>query len=66
MNDVQIIARGGKSSYKKDYTISIIRVLSMVSIVLCHFFQYYDIEIAWQFKESNQKTVSIIINLLHV
>lgn len=38
-----------KSIYQKDYTISAIRFLAMISIVLCHFLQAYGNELAWWF-----------------
>ncbi len=34
---------------KKDYSISIIRLISLISIVVCHIFQYYNISLAWNF-----------------
>ena len=49
MNNIQIFAGGGTPSCSKDYAISIIRVISIFLIVLCHFFQYYGIEFAWWF-----------------
>ena len=33
--------------YERDYSISIIRFISMIFIILCHFFQYYNNGIAW-------------------
>lgn len=38
-----------RKDVKKDYAISILRLVSTVCIVLCHFFQYYDIDLAWRF-----------------
>ena len=32
-----------------DYSISMIRAMSMVAIITCHFMQYLDIELAWWF-----------------
>lgn len=34
---------------ERDNAISAIRLISMIFIVLCHFFQYYDNELAWWF-----------------
>lgn len=34
---------------QKEYNISLLRFMAMVFIVLCHFFQYYDLELAWWF-----------------
>ncbi len=34
---------------KRDYTISFVRMLAMISIVTCHVMQYYDMELAWWF-----------------
>ena len=31
----------------KDYSISFVRCISMIFIILCHVFQYFDKEIAW-------------------
>lgn len=33
----------------KDYSISLIRFLATVSIIVCHLFQFYDHELAWWF-----------------
>ena len=34
---------------RKNYSISLLRLIAMLFIVLCHFFQYYDVELAWWF-----------------
>ena len=34
---------------QKNYSISLLRLIAMLFIVLCHFFQYYDVELAWWF-----------------
>ena len=34
---------------ERDNAISAIRLIAMIFIVLCHFFQYYDNELAWWF-----------------
>ena len=34
---------------QKNYSISLLRLIAMSFIVLCHFFQYYDMEPAWWF-----------------
>jgi peptidoglycan/LPS O-acetylase OafA/YrhL len=34
---------------QKNYNISLLRFMAMLFIVLCHFFQYYDVELAWWF-----------------
>lgn len=34
---------------QKNYCISFLRLTAMMFIVLCHFFQYYDVELAWWF-----------------
>lgn len=33
----------------KNYSISLIRLMSMTFIIICHFMQYYDCELAWWF-----------------
>ena len=34
---------------QKDYSISLIRLISIIFIILCHFFQYFDHFLAWHF-----------------
>ena len=34
---------------KRDYAISYIRFIAMVMIIVCHFFQYYENELAYWF-----------------
>ena len=34
---------------QKNYSISLLRLIATSFIVLCHFFQYYDVELAWWF-----------------
>ena len=34
---------------QKNYSISLLRLIAMLFIVLCHFFQYYGVEWAWWF-----------------
>ncbi len=34
---------------QKNYSISLLRLIAMLFIVLCHFFQYYNVELAWWF-----------------
>ena len=34
---------------QKNYGISLLRFIAMIFIVLCHFFQYYGVELAWWF-----------------
>ena len=34
---------------EKNYAISLLRFIAMIFIVICHFFQYYNLELAWWF-----------------
>lgn len=38
-----------KTKQEKNYSLSMLRFIAMAFIVLCHFFQYYDLELAWWF-----------------
>ena len=38
-----------KVTSEKKYNISLLRFIAMSFIILCHFFQYYDLELAWWF-----------------
>lgn len=38
-----------KEKQVRDIKISFIRMIAMFSIILCHFFQYYHLELAWWF-----------------
>ncbi len=40
---------GGGNSQQHDYSISIIRLVSLIFIIVCHIMQYLNIELAWWF-----------------
>ena len=42
-------ARRFEMNKQRDWTISLIRMISTVLIVTCHFMQYLDLELAWWF-----------------
>ena len=43
----------------KDYSVSLIRLVALVFIVLCHFMQYYDNKLAWWFNVGTQIFICI-------
>ena len=49
MSDNLVLTNYMTINKSKDYAISIIRLVSIVLIVMCHFFQYYNNFLAWHF-----------------
>ena len=49
MNRTNELNRGGDLKIPKDYSISLIRFISFVFIVSCHFLQFFGNELAWWF-----------------